>query len=1019
MRDARETDAREDALRPSLRERARAMNPRPMVPIASCVAAAAMWIGCALADASGFGSATFARAAACLVAPFLVCAIAAALGIAALIAVRRLSETGALVLVALAAGALGAGMRLDECARTTTIPRVTPASDASEGGQLVVAEGTLASGWTRTGFGSDILARYFAKPGRMRAVLEDVVFESDGGARTELGAAARVAMSFAGESAPCTFGERLRVIGRFMPVTRSVLPGRGEHERCVDGRVEWAARNGVVGTILIDDAALVTPVEAWRTPTPLLDWLRSLRESLRTRMRDALVAGVPTDGGEAVDAMLVALVLGDVEEGYREIENSFRAVGLAHILAISGFNLAILGWLIASMAALLVRSERWRALAVAAAAVGALFVMAPAASAVRSALMAVIGAGGRACARDWNGDGVIAVAAMLMLVHSPSDAVGPGFQLSFGCVLALRHLAPAIRTRWLGWLPRDKGRDDLPAWLCIATDLCAGAIAAGLAAFVASAPVVLVHFGSLQPMAVLMTLACSPLSTLTLVVAYPKAIAGVACPDAMWPFGWIVWFPAWLQVRLVDWSVVHLAGSMALGAIPAWCGACSVAGVVAGLRLRGRWMCAAAWVVAVALPVVACTTSRVAGGGPEFELTMFAIGDGSAYLIRSRGKVVLFDGGSSSNGSVASGALLDAIGRAGGRVDMAVISHPNLDHFSALVDVARYARVEVVRVHPSFLAARASMPAVDALLCEFERLGTEVRTIAAGDIVELGPMQWRVLWPEPGFRSKRDNDLSLVSVVEHESGARVLLSGDIETEPAARLAAMARRGEVDLACDVLELPHHGSWREAVVDYLDAARPAIVLQSTARKRFASDRFAPHMRGVESRLVTCRDGTIRIALGADGALHASAWDVDAADGWRPVGRVPVQRRRDTMQARSSTIESPMIPLPPSVTRISIDDADPSPSTSVIGARRCAASSRIRPLDAVPQPNSTSTAASGGAGSASATSQERTAAPAAKPDFGSAIVAITGPARSMLARPRSDRSDAPTRTASARPM
>ena len=81
--------------------------------------------------------------------------------------------------------------------------------------------------------------------------------------------------------------------------------------------------------------------------------------------------------------MLVALVLGDVEDGYRSIENSFRAVGLSHILAISGFNLAVLGWVVAWMAGLFIRDERWRAAPVAMAALIALWVMAPAASAMR------------------------------------------------------------------------------------------------------------------------------------------------------------------------------------------------------------------------------------------------------------------------------------------------------------------------------------------------------------------------------------------------------------------------------------------------------------------------------------------------------------------------------------------------------------------------------------------------------------------------------------------------------------
>ena len=120
---------------------------------------------------------------------------------------------------------------------------------------------------------------------------------------------------------------------------------------------DFAARRGVVGSVVVESPALVRVVTDTVTETPVADAFARLREAARHRVRAALLEGVPDDERFAIRSMLVALVLGDAEDGYRTIENSFRAVGLSHILAISGFNLAVLGWIV-GLAARTVSSVR-------------------------------------------------------------------------------------------------------------------------------------------------------------------------------------------------------------------------------------------------------------------------------------------------------------------------------------------------------------------------------------------------------------------------------------------------------------------------------------------------------------------------------------------------------------------------------------------------------------------------------------------------------------------------------------
>lgn len=869
---------------------------RAVVPWSTCVFAAALWSGCAIAGGSPWARSLGAPCAGAIVTETLIVALACAAGASVIAAQAMRSRRAsrrmvcmALGLLAAAGFTLGIALRFDETIAASRKPRL----HLPEDGQLVRLEATLRTPFAERGFAVDRLARHLGKSTRFVGHVGDVVFIDEAGEAHPLAdREALLSVSVLDEPPRCRVADRIRVVGTIRGTRTPGLPG--------DGRIaEAMLHRGVIGSVSVDSPALVGVAESAGHGSALAAAIARARDSARERIRTALVEGVPDAGDASIRAMLVALVLGDAEDGYRAIENSFRAVGLSHILAISGFNLAVLGWLVGLAARLVSPSPRVHAVACGIAACCALLLMAPAASAVRSALMAIVGASGSAVGREWNGDAVLAVAAIVMLLSAPSDALNPGFQLSFACVLALRHLSMPVQASWLRWIPGDAPIPGRPALLGIAGEFLARAVAAGLAAFIASTPIVLVHFGSIQPVGTLLTLACAPLSTATLMLAYPKAVLGALWPPLTVVLAWPAWFAAVLQIELVELAIRCGAGSIALGGAHWSLGAALAVAGCGSILSRGRRMRIVAAAAAAALVFLPPMARSVREDRPHFECTVFAIGDGTAMAIESSGALVLFDGGSTSIGNVASRALLPWIDARGGVVDAVIISHPDLDHMSALADVARYSRVDRAYMHDSLLAAEQTNQVVAELLSTMRGRGVELHAIAAGDSVRLGNAEWRVLWPPAGFRSRRDNDLSLVIAVAIDGNggmpcARVLLSGDIETEPAARLAAMARRGEIDLGCDVLEMPHHGSWREAVVDYISAARPRFIVQSTASRRFARDRFGPHLPPDTRRLVTCRDGTIRLSIDPMGGIEAGVLDESAEGGYRPAGHATSRRR-----------------------------------------------------------------------------------------------------------------------------
>ncbi|MFB2552137.1 ComEC/Rec2 family competence protein [Ensifer soli] len=185
------------------------------------------------------------------------------------------------------------------------------------------------------------------------------------------------------------------------------------------------------------------------------DRLATLREDIGRRIRETI-------GGEA-GAIGAALVTAEERVIDRETVEALRQSGLAHVLAISGLNMALAaGTFLVGARTLLVLvpglAHRFAVKKIAAA--GALLMVTfyilisgGAVSAVRSYIMIVIMLGAILVDRPSISLRNVALAGLLIIAVTPSAVTGPGFQMSFAATVAL----VAGYRRWSGEGP---GRDD-------------------------------------------------------------------------------------------------------------------------------------------------------------------------------------------------------------------------------------------------------------------------------------------------------------------------------------------------------------------------------------------------------------------------------------------------------------------------------------------------------------------------------------------------------------------------------
>jgi competence protein ComEC len=209
-------------------------------------------------------------------------------------------------------------------------------------------------------------------------------------------------------------------------------------------------------------------------------------------------------------------------------------------------------------------------------------------------------------------------------------------------------------------------------------------------------------------------------------------------------------------------------------------------------------------------------------------------------------------------------------------VRTAIVTHPNLDHFNALVEAAPQLGLERVLTTRLLLDRAAARPAsAEAFLLEQLRAkGIRVEAVSAGDTLAVGPLTLEFLSPPADASWPADNDHSLVAELRDTSGpargrALALFTGDIQ----APAIEWIRSRRPSLSATVMEAPHHGSAKDAAMRFVDAVAPRVVLQSTGPSRAGDARW----EGVRAGRVwwcTATHGAAWVEFGADGSIRSGA-------------------------------------------------------------------------------------------------------------------------------------------------
>lgn len=653
-------------------------------------------------------------------------------------------------------------------------------------------------------------------------------------------------------------GDRVRMKGWYAPPRAASNPGES------DGR-PWANMEGKVGSLFVASPGLIEANEGRGLDVHGV-WMRAVA-GVRGRMLEQ-IAG---DGGHAEGrAMLAALLLGEIDPALRETRSAFQKSGTAHLLAISGFHLTVLCGL--GMLAVRLTGDRGR---LEAAAVGglvfALLVLAPAqVPIVRAGVMVLALLAGDMLGRRYDRLTLLGWIACGLFVWRPLDVFSLGAQLSVGITALLIWLS-SVRHPWVSpiqirGLRRSRRSVWKSAWRWLRSYLVVCVLCWALAT-----PLVLAHTGTLSLAGPIATALVTPAMVLLLGVGYFALAVGLASGSAgAWIFDQLAWVSqetgrvvcGFAEASLLNFQVTPVSGVLAGVAVLLLC-------VWLVERRVGNLRVLAAVGVLILLQVLGTMLRGELPREVVLRIDTLAVGDGTCHIIRSGGDAMVWDCGSLRvDLRPMLERALPALGMR--RARLGVVTHGNLDHYSSMPEAVDLLGIERVLVSPHVLSdAGEPERALLALLAE---KGVRVEPVSRGAVMEFGRGRLEFLWPDESAEAMPDNERSLVcriSVPTQAGEKCALLTGDIQPGAMKRLL----EDVAQVRADVLEIPHHGSFRVEAMSFLAGVDPAVVLQSTGSGRVGDVRWADH-RTSRVWFTTAADGAAWVEVFEDGRIEAGS-------------------------------------------------------------------------------------------------------------------------------------------------
>ncbi|MFZ3151059.1 MAG: ComEC/Rec2 family competence protein [Anaerolineaceae bacterium] len=271
--------------------------------------------------------------------------------------------------------------------------------------------------------------------------------------------------------------------------------------------------------------------------------MRAAIYRLRSRSQEVLKEIFP----EPESALLRGILLGDESGLSKELQQAYSVTGTAHIIAISGFNMAVLAGLVTRLFTKKLGVCKGGLLAILTLALYAVLVGASA-SVVRAAVMGSVTILGSSIHRRGNLLNSLGLCVFLMVLFNPHLPWDIGFQLSVMATLGLGLYARPLQARLNKWIESHHGEET-------ATRL-SGPIGeyflVTLSAQVLVLPLILYHFREVSALFLIANPLILPAQPLVMVLGLTALAGGLLWLGLGKALAWLAWPFAAYTNRMVE-----------------------------------------------------------------------------------------------------------------------------------------------------------------------------------------------------------------------------------------------------------------------------------------------------------------------------------------------------------------------------------------------------------------------------------------------------------------------------------
>lgn len=525
---------------------------------------------------------------------------------------------------------------------------------------------------------------------------------------------------------------------------------------------------------------------------------------IRIRVSRQMKACLP----EEEAGVIAAIVLGDKSDLTEEVKILYQKNGIAHILAISGLHISLIG------AGLFFFLRRFVMPMKPAAVTSALFLVLYgeltgfSVSAKRAVLMMCCMLLARFAGRRYDAFNALALSACIQLVLHPVSLYQSGFWLSYGTVLGIALFMPV-------WESECGSK----------TKKLRNAIFGNIGISLLTFPVILYFYFEISCYSALLNFLILP--CLSLLLLGGIAAAGVSFFSGIlgkfffgmvhfvlcyyhWLCGLAIQLPGavWIGGRPDLWKIIVYYSCLVL-----WC-----------LIKERTKKHPCILLFAVALLIVPFPAEQ------RLRITNLDVGQGDCTCVRIGDKTILVDGGSSSVDGVGEYRIQKYLKYYGiSRIDFVFLTHSDADHVNGIAELIEKKNMTGIEIECIVL------PKLDRVDENYQQLeescqksDVPVKKMKRGDCMALPEgVTISCLHPYPDYDWQSENNYSLVLEITYGAFTGLLM-GDLEREGEEELEALPR------GVDYLKVGHHGSKGASGEEFLARIKPEIAVVSAGKR-----------------------------------------------------------------------------------------------------------------------------------------------------------------------------------------